>query len=93
MRSVVLCEVFNIMVYINFYFKNITYNEQQISGDFLSPDVDVSCSFSYNRLTQKCELRNNSKPLEEIEPLPIYWLLNKLEENGTLKTSESKISY
>ena len=79
--------------YINFYFKNITYDDDFYAGEFSCPDLDVKCEFLYDRKTSECEIWNNSHPIEEILPLPIYWLDRKLEQNGELRKSESKISY
>ncbi len=36
---------------------------------------------------------NCNKSEEEILPLPLYWLDIKLEQNGSLKSQESKMSY
>lgn len=81
------------MLYINYYFNNLSYNATEIKGDFSSPDTDVTCKFLYNRNTEESKIWNNSKPIEEIEPLPIHWLLHKLKVNGKLNKNESKISY
>lgn len=80
-------------MYINFYFKNITYDDNYYYADFSAPDSEVYCSFRYNRVTGKCEIRNNSLPVSSIEPIPIWWLDKKLAENGMLHKSESKISF
>lgn len=79
--------------YINFYFREICYDEEEIMGEFSAPDNDVRCFFSYNRHTGKCIIWDNNKPVEEIEPLPIFWLLRKLEETGKLNERESRICY
>lgn len=81
------------MHYINFYFREICYDEDEIIGEFSAPDYDVRCSFSYNRHTEECEIWNNNKPIEEIEPLPIFWLLRKLKETGKLNERESRICF
>lgn len=81
------------MLYISFYFDNITYDDDYYIGSFRSPDSDVYCDFEYNRKTQKCIVSNSSKPAEEILPLPVYWLDKKLKENGFLNSSECKVSY
>ena len=81
------------MYYINFYFQDLVYDEKSIAGKFLSKDDDVSCSFLYDRSNGKCDIWDNNKPVEEITPLPIHWLLYKLEKEGRLKEKESKISY
>ncbi len=81
------------VLYINFYFTNLQYDDDMIMGDFLSRDSDVQCRFIYNRRTEKVEVFENNKPLEDILPLPIWWLNLKLEENGKLNETEAKISY
>lgn len=81
------------MIYINFYFKNLSYNDNTIEGDFSSLDLDVRCKFVYNRKSEDVQIFDNNKPIEEITPLPIWWLKLKLKENGKLNESESKISY
>lgn len=79
--------------YINFYFRNIVYDDGFYGGQFLAPDVDVSCQFMYDRKTKEFLVWDNSKPVEEILPIPVRWLDWKLEENGFLRENESKISY
>ncbi len=80
--------------YINFYFKNIEYDEGFYGGVFSSPDSDVYCEFLYDREKKEfVEIWNNSKPVEDILPIPIWWLDKKLEENGKLNINECKISY
>lgn len=79
--------------YINFYFRELCYDDDEITGVFSAPDSDVKCSFSYNRHTEECRIWNNNRPVEEIEPLPIYWLLRKLEKDGKLNERESRICY
>lgn len=81
------------MLYINFYFKNIIYDEKSILADFLSRDDDVFCSFEYDLQTGECRIWNNNKPIEEITPLPVYWLKRKLERDGVLKENEHRICY
>lgn len=81
------------MNYINYYFSGLSYNDQEIKGKFSAPDYGVSCCFSYNRNTQESRIWDNNKPVQEITPLPIHWLLYKLKENGSLNENESKISY
>lgn len=81
------------MLYINFCFENIVYDDDFYIGSFKSPDVDVYCDFEYNRKTQECTISNCNKPAEEILPLPVRWLDKKLKENGTLRSSESRICY
>lgn len=81
------------MHYINFYFKKLIYDEETIMGVFLSRDDDIICSFSYNRKSRQCDIWGNNKPIEEITPLPVYWLELRLKEKGHLNENESKISY
>ena len=79
--------------YINYYFKELAYDDTTIIGKFFAPDWDVNCSFSYDRVSEKLHIWNNNKPTNEILPLPIHWLLWKLEKTGKLNENESKISY
>ena len=77
-------------MYINFYFKNLIHDGDLVTGRFESPDVNVYCDFTYNIKTKKYEVSNCNKSEEEILSLPLYWLDNKLEQNGSLKSQESK---
>jgi len=79
--------------YINFYFKNLSYCDEFFRGTFSAPDYDIICEFEYSRKTESCRIWNNNKPEEEILPIPIWWLIYKLETNGKLSANESKISY
>lgn len=79
--------------YINFRFDELCYDKDEIIGKFSASDDDVYCSFSYNRNTEKCEIYDNNKPVEEIEPLPIWFLLRKLEKTGKLNIRESRICF
>lgn len=79
--------------YINYYFKEIIYDEKEIMGLFLSTDSDASCRFIYNRITQEMSIWDNNKPIEEIVPIPIHWLTRKLDSGEVLNENESKISY
>lgn len=79
--------------YINFYFRELCYDDDEITGEFSAPDNGVECSFSYNRRTDECKIWNNNRPLEEIEPLPVFFLLRKLKETGKLNERESRICY
>ena len=46
------------MCYINYYFENISYDENYYLGTFLCPDAKVRCDFIYNRITKEiCRLR------------------------------------
>ncbi|MDY4670891.1 MAG: hypothetical protein SO415_13000 [Oliverpabstia sp.] len=80
--------------YINFFFNNIEYDENYYQAEFSSPDVNVHCNFRYNRKTKCCEeIWNYNRQPEEIEPIPVWWLEKKMQENGKLHRCESKISY
>ena len=79
--------------YINYYFKKITYDDKTIMGEFSAPDWDIKCCFSYDIITKEYAIWDNNRPAHEILPLPIHWLLWKLEKNGKLNENESKISY
>ena len=80
--------------YINFYFKNIEYDDGFYGGEFSSPDSYVYCEFLYDRKAKEfIDIWNNSKPVEDILPIPIWWLDRRLEENGSLRKNESKVSY
>ena len=81
------------MYYINFYFKDITYDDNFYCAEFSCPDLDVFCNFKYNRVTEQCDIWNNNKPIDKIKPIPIWWLDKTLDENGKLSKCESKISY
>lgn len=80
-------------LYINFYFEELEYDANCYSGVFHAPDNDVYCNFIYYRNIERIVLHNANKPVEEILPIPIYWLDCKLEEKGYLDSKESKISY
>ena len=70
--------------YINFFFNNIEYDENYYQAEFSSPDVNVHCNFRYNRKTKCCEeIWNYNRPPEEIEPIPVWWLEKKMQENGS----------
>ena len=80
--------------YINFYFRNVEYDDGYYGGEFSSPDSDVYCEFLYGRKAQEfIGIWNNSKPVDEIMPIPIWWLDRRLQENGELRKSESRICY
>ena len=79
---------------INYYFKNIEYDDGFYGGEFSSPDSDVYCKFLYDRKTKAfIEIWDNSKPIEDIMPIPKWWLDRRLEKNGSLRQNECKISY
>ena len=79
--------------YINFYFKNLIYDDDYYLGTFSAPDIDVFCEFEYNRQTQQFRIWNNNQPIDYIMPIPVWWLDIKLKQNGQLRPCESKISY
>ena len=79
--------------YINFFFRNIVYDDGFYGGQFLSTDDDVSCQFLYDRRTKEFLVWDNNKPEKDILPIPVWWLDYKLEKNGFLKANESKISF
>lgn len=80
--------------YVNFYFRNVEYDDGFYGGEFSSPDTGVHCEFLYDRKAQEfISIWNNSKPVDEIMPIPIWWLDRRLEENGELRKSESRICY
>ena len=79
--------------YINYYFKEIACDKHMIIGKFHAPDLDVNCSFSYDQISEETTIWDNNKPINEILPLPIHWLLRELERNGHLRENESKISF
>lgn len=79
--------------YINFYFKDIEYSDEYYKGNFSCPDLGVECDFYYNRVTEQIDIWNNNVDEEELLPIPIFWLDYKLEKNGKLNKTESKISY
>ena len=79
--------------YINYYFKDLVYDDDYYLGTFSAPDNDVFCEFEYNRHTKQFRIWNNNRSIEEIMPIPIWWLDRKLEQNGQLRSNENKISY
>lgn len=81
------------MHYINFYFKNLICTEKTISGKFESPDSDIYCDFICYINSKSVYIFNNNKPIEEITPIPIWWLFRQLDKNGFLNETEAKISY
>ena len=81
------------MVYINFYFKELKMNDNIVKCVFDSPDNDVYCKFEYDINTRQFKIFDNNKPIEDITPIPFYWINKKLEENGKLNEIEAKISY
>lgn len=79
--------------YLNFYFKKIEYDDQAYCGIFEASSYGVYCEFFYDRETKDIEVWNNSVPVEDILPIPIWWLDSKLEENGILRKNEARICY
>lgn len=80
-------------LYINYYFRDLEVSGDIVNGIFDSPDSQSLCDFRYNLKTGEYEIWNCSKPKDKLLPIPFYWLNKKLEENGVLRTCESKISY
>ncbi len=78
--------------YINFYFENIEYDEKTYSAHFRAPDYDTECDFVYDRETDEILVMHNNKSVEDILPIPVYWLEKRLKENGSLRDHESKRS-
>ena len=79
--------------YINYYFHNIEYDDGFYGGEFSAPDYRVYCKFLYDRETKEfIDIWDNTQPIDEILPIPIWWLDNKLEKNGKLGKHESKVS-
>lgn len=58
------------MYYINFYFKDITYDDNFYCAEFSCPDLDVFCNFKYNRVTEQCNIWNNNKSIDKIKLFP-----------------------
>lgn len=79
--------------YVNFYFSKLLYDENSFVGEFLAPAAEIYCEFAYDRNSGQCEIWNNSVPVEEILPLPIWWLDLKLRERGSLNESESRVCF
>ena len=79
--------------YINYYFHNIEYDDGFYGGEFSAPDYRVYCKFLYDRETKEfIDIWDKTQPIDEILPIPIWWLDNKLEQNGKLGKHESKVS-
>ena len=79
--------------YMNYYFHNIEYDDGFYGGEFSAPDYRVYCKFLYDRKTKEfIDIWDNTQPIDEILPIPIWWLDNKLEKNGKLGKHESKVS-
>lgn len=70
------------MHYINFYFKELEYDDDIIMGVFEAPDCDVYCRFVLYRNDNTYAIFDNNKREEDIVPIPLYWILGKLEQNG-----------
>lgn len=81
------------MVHLNYYFENLAVEGNVITGKFLNRDMDIECRFRWTIGELDCEVWDNNQPVEEIKPIPVWWLQSKLEENGELKSSESRICY
>ena len=81
------------MYYINFYFKELTTEGEFASGIFECPDLDVFCRFYYNMKNKEYKIWDNNIALEELLPIPFYWLDKKMDERGFLNKTEAKISF
>lgn len=82
------------MYCINFAFHDLVYDATKFMGRFESLEADKAvCYFSYDRETGETEIWGNNYPVDELLPLPIYWLEYRLEQNGRLNQDEVKISY
>ena len=83
--------------YLNFYFRDLEYDDGFYGGTFTAPNEGVSCNFLYDREERRSiEIWYNTKPVEEIMqdmPMSIYWLDRKLEKNGKLKKNERRICW
>lgn len=83
--------------YLNFYFRDLEYDDGFYGGTFTAPNEGVSCNFLYDREERRSiEIWDNTKPVEEIMqdmPMSIYWLDRKLEKNGKLKKNERRICW
>lgn len=71
----------------------MSYDDQAYCGVFEAPDYGVYCEFFYDRKSEDVEVWNNSIPVEEILPIPIWWIDRKIEKNGKLRKSEPHIFY
>ena len=79
--------------YINYYFHNIEYDGGFYGGEFSAPDYGVYCKFLYDRATKEfIDIWDNTQPIDEILPIPIWRLDNKLKKNGKLGKHEGKES-
>lgn len=79
--------------YINFYFRKLEYDDCFFAGEFETQELDVYCKFLYDRKSEEYYIWDNNRPVKDILPLPIGLLEYRLEKNGTLNTTESKICY
>ena len=80
-------------LYTNYYFKKLVYDKNRYKGVFSAPENAVACEFEYNRLTKQFRIWNNTRPVEEILPLPIWLLDSKLEQCGRLRSCERRLCY
>lgn len=81
------------MHYINFRFRQLSYDDACYTGIFEAEDDGVFCCFRYDRQTGETVLTECSRPAEEILPLPIRWLDRRLAENGTLRETEARVCF
>lgn len=80
-------------LYTNYYFKKLAYNKDRYTGVFSAPENAVACEFEYDRHTKQFRIWNNTRPVEEILPLPIWLLDRKLEQCGRLRSCERRLCY
>ena len=53
--------------YLNFFFRDLEYDDGFYGGTFTAPDDGVSCRFLYDRIEGKLvDIWDNTKPVEEI---------------------------
>ena len=81
------------MVYLNYVFSDLKYDDGSISGSFIDKETGIHCRFRFDRKLGTCVITDNNRPVAEIGNLPIGFLLNKLETDGKIDIKESHISY
>ena len=80
-------------LYNNYYFKKLVYNKDCYKGVFSAPENAVACEFEYDRRTKQFRIWNNTRPVEDILPLPVWLLDRMLEQNGRLRSCERRLCY
>lgn len=81
------------MVFLNYVFDEIEYNELFITGLFMDLQSEMNCYFKFDRQNNNCEVWDSTISPSEITSIPIGFLLNRLEEKGHLDTRETHIAY